>query len=45
MIKPVYLGLTLLEISEIVMYELWYDNVKPKYRKRQNCVKLRQKAL
>ena len=43
--KPVYLGLTLLEISEMEMYELWYDYGKPKYRRRQNYVILRQKAL
>ena len=30
MSKPVYLGLLILEISKIVMYELWYDYVKPK---------------
>ena len=29
--KPVYLGLSLLELSEILMYEFWYDYVKPKY--------------
>ena len=29
--KPVYLGLSVLELSKILMYELWYDYVKPKY--------------
>ena len=29
--KPVYLGLSTLELSKIVMYEFWYDCVKPKY--------------
>ena len=29
--KSVYLGLSVLEISKIVMYEIWYDYVKPKY--------------
>ena len=29
--KPVYLGLSILEIGKIVMYEFWYDYVKPKY--------------
>ena len=29
--KPVYLGLSILEISKILMYEFWYDYVKPKY--------------
>ena len=31
MMKPVYLGLSILELSKIVMYEFWYDFVKPKY--------------
>ena len=30
--KPVYSWLAILEISEIVIYEFWYDYVKPKYR-------------
>ena len=29
--KPVYLGLSLLDLSKTVMYEFWYDYVKPKY--------------
>ena len=29
--KPIYLGLSTLEISKIVIYEFWYDYVKPKY--------------
>ena len=32
--KPVYLGLLLLELSEILMYEFWNDYVKPKYGKK-----------
>ena len=31
--KPLYLGLSILEISKRVTYELWFDYVKPKYRK------------
>ena len=34
--KPVYLGLSILEISKIVMYELWYNYVKPKYEEKLN---------
>ena len=30
--KPIYLGLSILEISKIIMYEFWYDYVKKKYR-------------
>ena len=29
--KPVYLGLSTLELSKILMYEFWYDYVKSKY--------------
>ena len=29
--KPTYLGLSILEISKILMYEFWYDYMKPKY--------------
>ena len=29
--KPVYLGLSILEISKILIYEFWYDYMKPKY--------------
>ena len=29
--KPVYLGLSILELSNILMCEFWYDYVKPKY--------------
>ena len=35
--KPIYLGLSILEISKIIMYELWYDYVKKKY---EDMVKL-----
>ena len=31
--KPVYLGLSILDLSETVMYGFWYDYVKPKYGK------------
>ena len=36
--KPVYLGLSILALSEILMYEFQYDCIKPKYGKKQNCV-------
>ena len=29
--KPVNLGLSILEISKTLMYEFWYDYIKPKY--------------
>ena len=30
--KPVYLGLLILEISKTIMYEFWFDYIKPKYK-------------
>ena len=32
--KPVYLGLSLLELSKILMYQFWYDYVKQKYSEK-----------
>ena len=29
--KPIYLGQAILDISKTVMYEFWYDYIKPKY--------------
>ena len=29
--KPIYLGQAILDISKILMYEFWYDYIKPKY--------------
>ena len=29
--KPVCLGLSVLELKKILMYEFWHDYVKPKY--------------
>ena len=34
--KPVYLGLSMLELSKILMYEFWYYYVKPKYGEKTN---------
>ena len=36
--KPVYLSLSILKLSKILIYEFWYDYVKPKYRKKENYV-------
>ena len=35
--KPIYLGLSILEINKTLMYKFWYDYMKPKYA---NNVKL-----
>ena len=30
--KPVYLGSSILEISKTLIYEFWYDYIKPRYK-------------
>ena len=30
--KPLYLGISILDISKILMYEFWHDYIKPKYQ-------------
>ena len=32
--KPVYLGQAILDISTTLMYEFWYDYIKPKYNEK-----------
>ena len=32
--NPVYLGMSILDISKTLMYEFWYDYIKPKYEDR-----------
>ena len=34
--KPVYLGLLILDIREIAMYECWHDYAKPEYGDKSN---------
>ena len=34
MTKPLYLGMSILDISKILMYEFWYDYINPKYGDR-----------
>ena len=38
MSKPVYLGLSIQELSKILKYEFWYDYVKPKYGEKNKIV-------
>ena len=32
--KPVYLGMSILDISKTLMHKFWYDYIKPKYEDR-----------
>ena len=32
--KPVYLGMSILDISKTLMYKFWYHYIKPKYEVR-----------
>ena len=34
--KPVYLGMSILDISKTLRYELWCDYLKPKYKDKAN---------
>ena len=34
--KSVYLGLSILKLSKVLMYEFWYDYVQPKYGEKAN---------
>ena len=34
--RSVFLGLSILELSKILMYEFWYDYVEPKYGEKAN---------
>ena len=43
--KPVYLGLSILEISKTEIYKFCYDQVKPELQKTQNYVTWIQTAL
>ena len=36
--KPVYLGMLILNISKTLMYEFWYDHIKPKYKKSKTTL-------
>ena len=34
LIKPLYLGMSILNISKILMYKFWYEYIRPKYGDR-----------
>ena len=31
---PIYLGMSILDISKMIIHEFWYDYIKPKYGER-----------
>ena len=33
--KPIYLGMSILDISKTLMYESWHDYIKPKFQKKE----------
>ena len=34
MVRPIYVDISILDIRKTLMYEFWYDNIKPKNRDR-----------
>ena len=34
--KPAYLGISILELGKMLIFEFWYDYLKPKYDKKTN---------
>ena len=42
--KPIYLGLSVLDISKTLMSKFWYDYIKPKHREQKTRTKLRYTA-
>ena len=43
--KPIYLRLSILEISKMLMYEYWYDYMKPKYGVHLFFISMRENSL
>ena len=37
--KPIYLGMSIIDISKTLMYEFWYDYIKPKYQETMKVSK------
>ena len=35
--KPVYVGLSVFEISKIILYKFWYDCAERKHKKAKLC--------
>ena len=43
--KLIYLGMSILDISKTLMYEFWYDYIKPKYQDRAKLCYMDRVAL
>ena len=43
--RPIYLGMSILQISKTLMYEFWYGYIKPSIKTMQNHVTWMQTAL
>ena len=37
--KPIYVGMSILDISKTLMFEFWFGYIKPKYQVYQDIVK------
>ena len=35
--KLIYLGMSILDIRKMFMYEFWYDYIKPEYQDKTKC--------
>ena len=34
MVKPLHVGMSILDVSKILMYEFWYNYINPKYEEK-----------
>ena len=43
--KAVYLGFSILDLNKTVMYEFWYDYVKPNYGEWMTFIKILKNTI